>query len=138
PGQLERVAAHVGPLDDLVALVVVAEDEQLLTERGLGVGDPRVEFLGRGEGVAVRQRSLQSQHGGCPPRGVGFRSWPAGTAWSPTAGLSATEPICCRCYQAGTQSITPDRRDRIPNVRRVSARRSIPGGRGRRSNGDGS
>src|SRR5947209_5270723 len=42
-----------------------------------------------------------------PPRGVGFRSWPAGTAWSPTAGLSATEPICVPEFQAGTPSISP-------------------------------
>ena len=28
PGQFERVTAGIGPLDDLVPLVVVAEDEQ--------------------------------------------------------------------------------------------------------------
>ena len=34
--QLERVAGDVGELDDLVALVVVAEDEDLVAERRLG------------------------------------------------------------------------------------------------------
>ena len=33
PGELERVAAGVGPADDLVALVVVAEDEEPVAER---------------------------------------------------------------------------------------------------------
>jgi hypothetical protein len=37
-GQLERVARDVGELDDLVALVVVTEDEQAIAERGLGGG----------------------------------------------------------------------------------------------------
>ena len=35
-GQLERVAGHVGELDDLVALVVVAEHEHPVAERRLG------------------------------------------------------------------------------------------------------
>ena len=35
-GELERVARGVGPADHLVALVVVAEDEQPLAERRLG------------------------------------------------------------------------------------------------------
>ena len=34
--ELERVARDVGELDDLVALVVVAEDEDPVAERGLG------------------------------------------------------------------------------------------------------
>ena len=34
--QLERVSGHVGELDDLVALVMVAKDEQLVAECGLG------------------------------------------------------------------------------------------------------
>ncbi len=35
-GELERVAGDVGELDDLVALVVVAEHERALAERGAG------------------------------------------------------------------------------------------------------
>ena len=40
-GQLERVAGDVGELDDLVALVVVAEDEHRVAERRLGRAGPR-------------------------------------------------------------------------------------------------
>ena len=36
-GQLEAVAGHVGELDDLVTLVVVAEHEHRVAERGLGL-----------------------------------------------------------------------------------------------------
>jgi hypothetical protein len=64
--QLERVAPGVRPLDDFGALVVMAEDEQLRAERGLGGGDPLVDLLGRREGVP------------------------------PTAGLSAPGLICGR------------------------------------------
>ena len=35
PGELERVADRVGPADHLVALVVVAEDEEPVAERAL-------------------------------------------------------------------------------------------------------
>ena len=34
--ELERVAGDVGELDDLVALVVVAEDEDAIAQRGFG------------------------------------------------------------------------------------------------------
>ena len=46
-GELERVAGHVGELDDLVALVVVAEDEDALAERRLGRA-ARVDQVGIG------------------------------------------------------------------------------------------
>ena len=62
PGELERVADLVGPADHLVALVVVAEDQQPVAERRLGRGDPRDELVGGREGVVVRQRSLETQH----------------------------------------------------------------------------
>ena len=39
-GELERVADGRRPTDDFVALVVMAEDEQLRAERGLGGADP--------------------------------------------------------------------------------------------------
>ena len=103
-GQLEGVAAGIGPLDDLVPLVVVAQDQEPIAERRLGVGDPGVELVGRREGVAVRQRSLQSQHVESP-EGCGVPLWPAGTAWSPTAGLSATEPMLCRCSRPAGSSL---------------------------------
>ncbi len=58
-----------------------------------------------------------------PPRGVGFRSWPAGTAWSPTAGLSATEPICVPDFQAGTNEHIPPQ----PTIGRTDAGRDNGG-----------
>jgi len=61
-GELERVTPGVGPLDDFVALVVVPEDEELRSERGLGRADPRVELVGGRQGVTVRQLGLESQH----------------------------------------------------------------------------
>ena len=50
-GQLERVAGHVGELDHLVALVVVAEHEHPVAERRLGRPGPRdqVGVAGRGQ-----------------------------------------------------------------------------------------
>ena len=42
--ELERVAGVVGELDDLVALVVVAEDDEAVAERGLGGGDADVHL----------------------------------------------------------------------------------------------
>ena len=66
---LNESPAGVGPLDDFVSLVVVPEDEQPVAELRLRGRDPRVELVGRREGVAVRQRSLQSQHD-WGPRGV--------------------------------------------------------------------
>ena len=40
-GEAEGVAPGVGPAHDLVALVVVAEDDEPLAERGAGRADPR-------------------------------------------------------------------------------------------------
>jgi hypothetical protein len=55
-------ASGIGPPDHLVALVVVAEDEDAVTERGLGGGDPDLEVLWRGVGVALVERVLESEH----------------------------------------------------------------------------
>ncbi len=61
-GEPVRVAAGIGPADDLVALVVVPEDEQPVAERRLGVSDPAGQVVrGRG-GVALRERGLEPQH----------------------------------------------------------------------------
>src|SRR5690606_663998 len=51
--QPERVAAGVGPADHLVALVVVAEDEDPLLERRLGGSDASLELALRLGLVAV-------------------------------------------------------------------------------------
>ena len=53
-GQAEGVAPGVGPAHDLVALVVVAEDEEPVAERGLGRADPRAPAV---PGVAAVYRS---------------------------------------------------------------------------------
>ena len=54
--ELQRVADVVGELDDLVALVVVAEDDEAVAERRLGGGDAGVQLLiGQAE-IRVRQR----------------------------------------------------------------------------------
>jgi hypothetical protein len=54
-----RVAAGVGPPDDLVALVVVPEDEEAVAERGPGLADAAVEFVGVRGVVVVHQRDLE-------------------------------------------------------------------------------
>ena len=58
----ERVAPGVGPAHHLVALVVVAEDEEAVAEGGLGRADALREVVGVGTGVALRQRALDAQH----------------------------------------------------------------------------
>ena len=72
---------------------MVAEDEHPLAERVLGRRDPGVELVGRRVDVSVRETRLESEHH-VVPLGEELRLRPAGTAWSPTAGLSAPEPIC--------------------------------------------
>ena len=52
-GELERVAAEIGPLDDLVALVVVSEDHQPSAERGLGRGDATLQLRRRHVAVVL-------------------------------------------------------------------------------------
>ena len=60
--QAVAVATGVGPADDLVALVVMSEDEHTLAERGFGGRDPRVElFVGRA-GVALVDGALEPEH----------------------------------------------------------------------------
>ena len=95
-GQLEGVAGDVGELDDLVALVVVAEHEHPLAQRRLGRAGPRHQVrVGGGRQVA---RALDAALGGevaCPGRGGAG----AGRRWSwrhPSAayerGLTAATP----------------------------------------------
>ena len=118
PGQLEGVAAGIGPLDDLVALVVVAEDQEPLAQLGLGRGDParRARPGTRGcSGPAMEPAFATCES----PEGYGLRSWPAGTAWSPTAGLSAPELICRRNSRPAQPSYK--RSSRCQHVRRAGS-----------------
>ena len=43
--QLQRVPGEIGELDDLVALIVMAQDDDPVTERPLCSGDPLVHFV---------------------------------------------------------------------------------------------
>ena len=56
-GELEAVAGEVGVLDDFVALVVVAEDDEALAELRAGGADATVELLGE---------HARGSRGGCP------------------------------------------------------------------------
>ena len=92
-GKLERVADHVGPADHFVALVVVAEDQEPITEGGLGGRDASGHELVFGrEGVVVRQRNLETQHVGLPPLGGGSSTaggWQPGRQHRGGVGLGA-------------------------------------------------
>ena len=62
PRQPERVASGIGPAHDFVALVVVAQNEEPRSERGLRGRDAIREFVRRGVGVALGERTLESEH----------------------------------------------------------------------------
>lgn len=85
PGELERVARDVGELDDLVALVVVAEDEDAVAEGGLGRAGPLDEVgvggggqvpgaldaaLAVGVGLAAEQQQGERRRGGVDAVGL--------------------------------------------------------------------
>ena len=99
PGEAEGVAAGVGEAHDLVALIVVAEDQEARAQGGLGLGDPPVEVFDGGRGVPLGQRALEPDHGYNPLRGAPM--WPAGTAWSPIRGVVGLGAVCEPGYQAG-------------------------------------
>ncbi len=104
-GEEERVPDHVGPANHLVALVVVTEDHQTLTERVFGGGNPIDEVILGREGVFVRERSLESQHVGPPRCGVTPLRPAGGSPVASTAGLSASElRVGCAGYRAGVPS----------------------------------
>ena len=54
--ELQRVACEVGELDDLVALIVMAEDYQSLAERLLGRRNARVHLVVREAQVVLGER----------------------------------------------------------------------------------
>src|SRR5262249_26302558 len=57
-GELERVPTEVGPADDLVALVVMAEDDEARSKERLGLADALRELLGRHGAIALRDLEL--------------------------------------------------------------------------------
>ena len=54
--ELQRIAGEVGELDHLVALIVMAEDDQPLAERVLGRGNARVHLVVREAEIVLRER----------------------------------------------------------------------------------
>ncbi len=54
--QLQRIAGEVGELDDLVALIVMPEDDEPLAERLLRRGDAGVHLVVREAEVVLRER----------------------------------------------------------------------------------
>ncbi len=72
--ELERVAPHVGELDDVLALVVVAEHDGAVAEPGASRTDARRELLGRERPVLLgdvllpaRERALFGERYGLEP-----------------------------------------------------------------------
>ncbi len=55
-GELQGIAGVVGELDDFIALVVVAEDDEAFAERGFGRGDAEVHLGVREPQEGLRQR----------------------------------------------------------------------------------
>ena len=95
--QPERVAPGVGPAHDLVALVVVAEDE----ERGRRARPWRRRSARRARRASPSCSARGAVPGAAacvvdPPSGWRSGCWPVGTAWSPATGMSASERICRR------------------------------------------
>ena len=93
-GQLERVAGHVGELDDLVALVVVTQHEEPVAERRLGPTGPldqsrirgRRQFAGALDaalaervGTACRARTARAASGSVFASAL---RWSAPGSWS--------------------------------------------------------
>ena len=56
PRELERIAGEVGELDDLVALIVVPEDDEAIAERRLRGGNPRVHLVVRQAEIVLGER----------------------------------------------------------------------------------
>ena len=61
--ELERIAGLVGELDDFVALVMVAEHDEAVPERGLGRGDADVHLGLRQPEIDLRKRLALAQPG---------------------------------------------------------------------------
>ena len=59
-GELEGVAAEIGELDDVVALVVVAEDDETVGELVAGDADAFAQFVGAEVEVGVGDLGLPS------------------------------------------------------------------------------
>ena len=104
--QAVRVAASIGELDDLIALVVMSEDEHAWPERRLGRAHTGSQLVRGSVGIPLGERALQPQHSvvlppGGAPRGVRHSAhdrW--GQPGRLATGLSVTE-LCIAGYLAG-------------------------------------
>ena len=85
--QLEGVAGDVGELDDLVALVVVAEDEDPVAERP--ARRPRPGHQGGVAGAAAARRGSST-----PRSAAGSAPAPSTSSGSERPGLVACGPVC--------------------------------------------
>jgi hypothetical protein len=123
------VAAGIGPPDDLVPLIVVAEDEQAVAESGLGRGDPGGEVVRGRPGVPLRERGLKPKHWvGNLRRVVPVLDGGDSPVASPT-GMSSPEPICSR--NAGpacprVYAVRPRMTESLPNNDAPCAARHVP------------
>jgi excinuclease ABC subunit C len=63
-GERKGVATGIGELHHVVALVVVAEDDEASAERPLGVGDHAMQLLRAGSLVPLGERRLEAKQGG--------------------------------------------------------------------------
>ena len=112
-----RVAAGVGPPHDLVALVVVAEDEDAVAERRPGPRRSARELVGRRRGVPLGERRLEPQHG-VNPRWVGAPvGGRCGQPGRPARGCRPWNGYVAG-YQAGVPATIPNER---PQRRGASA-----------------
>ncbi len=62
-GELEAVAGEVGEADDLVLLIVMAEDDEVRAQLGLARGDGLAELLVAHAVVLLGDRRLPKLHG---------------------------------------------------------------------------
>ncbi len=99
PNESPRASAQ---RHDLVALVVVAEDEHPGPERRLGRPDPIGQLVGAGRRVARRGvRVCSRSMSGMTSSGRRSGQWPAGTAWSPIRGDVGPGAVDVAGNQAG-------------------------------------
>ena len=73
-GELEAVAGEVGVLDDLVALVVVAENDEAAAEGGASGADALVDLFGRKAEVAAGDVLLPADKRGLLDEGEGLQA----------------------------------------------------------------
>src|SRR5690606_33315516 len=122
PGQLEGVARDVGELDDLVTLVVVAEDEDLVAQLLLGrAGAFHQVRVGRGGQVAGTLHTALALGVGLTAeeqQGEGRRLY---VELLGLGGGHDTHPFCSAARRVRLDRIRRDMRDTVSTFRRIDA-----------------